>query len=275
MKKSFQRGLNIALIAFTLGACNSISPAQLAETMIAQTAAAVSPTPLPTATATSSPTATFTITPTATRTQKPTRTPTITATYGPLIFTDDLAEPSENWTGCTTCDWQDGVLLMGPYKPVNDLSNMHFTYCKACGRPIGYRMAVDVTYVKGQSDRGFGLVLRDNNDIMVVLEISTYQTLLVGEWDYSAEDWTILNADWRKVLNGLLRAGKKSNHIEVEALPSSNQLTVDYFVNINGKNTFVLFNQPAGPGQVGLELGSHSNQVAFVNFEFEEILEGH
>jgi hypothetical protein len=263
--------LVLAMLACQMGESGP-SAEQIAETMIAQTAAAASPTPLPPTETPIPPTETAT----ATATPPPTATATITPTptpSGPIVFNDDFAATNlKNWKGCTKCDWKDGVLLMGPYKARGDgYSQSDTAICVPCGKPTFYRMAVDVTFVEGYTDRFYGLLVGDGKRYQTSVGISPLQVTAIFRYDYQKREWELLNPSTEKVFSRLVKPGKLTNRIEVLLEPSGvsdGQLTL----KINGSVSYVVYNLPVEPAEVGLYLDWHSIGVAYDNFEFEEIL---
>ena len=134
-----------------------------ANIFASQTAAAPDPTateePTATSTETEVPTATPTIEPSATPTPRPpTATPTETPTPGPVALFDDFSQDNRIWLDCEECSIQNGMLHMGPYTAEGALLQ-HNAICGPCGFVTHYRMAVDVGFVDGQSDRGYGLLI--------------------------------------------------------------------------------------------------------------------
>lgn len=248
------------------------SAEELAETYVAQTADAASPTPLPTDTPL--PTSTFTATstnteiPTDTNTpEPPTETPTDTPIPGPITYYDDFETDTGNWSNCTVCEWADSMLYMGPY-PVKDSYEAYYAICEACGTPTYYRVAVDATYVEGPTDRGFGFLLNSNSDGFFDMEITTWQVWGIWVYDAQYNTWSA-SPGW--MFTGALRASYGTNHIQVRVEPTGNPGYATVFFDVNGSNVKVLYNFRVEPGDVGLLVGFHSIGVVFDNFEFEEI----
>jgi hypothetical protein len=272
----------LVLLGSILVACTAATPDPqiLAATSAAQTAAAASPTPVPTdtpvptATFTPSPVPTDTPVPTATKTPVPSKTPTATVTPGPLVFNDSFAkEDTTAWVNCKVCNWRDNMLVMGPYAPGDESDNSHIVTCKTCGKHTYYRVAVDATFIDGYGDRLFGLDFAENDKERVMLGIDTFQDCIVAKYDFGLDAWQLLNADPNKVWNGMVKVGKHTNHLEVIVKPSGSGVgTVDYYVNLNGRTSFVIYGRPAVPSSVGLMIDYHSMQVAYANFEYEEII---
>ncbi|RPI34726.1 MAG: hypothetical protein EHM70_01960, partial [Chloroflexota bacterium] len=207
-------------------------------------------TPEPTATATA--TSTSTATPTATNTPEPTATSTITPTPGPIVFTDDFSEDKGYWEECNVCEWKHEALYVGPYQP-SDTTEAYVTYYKECGTPEFYKMSVDVTYIEGPTDRGYGIVIRDTGDYMIEFLISTWQITWVSKYDYHLEAWDMLNNTASQIFSGLINPGNSTNRIGVEVRPSGNGQS-DYFIRINNKTYYVLYGQPTEAGRVGISI---------------------
>lgn len=262
---SLKVGLALGCLAMAVTACGGPSTEQLAQTIVAETAAAPTVTPPPSDTPLPSDTPTPSATP-----LPPTETPTITPTPGPVRFEDDFSNDEGNWLECTGCEWREGSLVMGPYPPGADVQAMR-TLCLPCGEHSFLRVAVDVTHVSGQTDRGYGLVFRNTDDELWDFEISPLFLLTVGyRYEYRSRLWELINPNIQQLISGLVRPGKATNHLEVLIEPTGSH-TADIYFRVNDRNAFVLFNRAVEPGQVGLVVGFHSVEVAFDNFEFEEL----
>jgi len=288
----------VLILLFGLASCKKgPSAEELASTHAAETAAAASPTPLPTdtptvtatptdtatptsthtptqtptVTATATPTDTPTNTPTATKTPTPTKTFTPTKTPGPFTFKDDFSSRNlDAWPMCIfNCEWKDGKLYMGPYSDDNDF---HEVLCEACGRYKYYRMSVDTTFVEGYADRPWGLTIAANNSFSVFFGISPFQFAVVSKWDYSVGEWIDLISS-RQQWTTLINPSYGNNHLEVIISPNQAGTGADYTIKINGKNAYVIPSQQARASQVGFAIGWQSMGVWYDNFEFEEIEE--
>lgn len=221
----------------------------------AMTKAAASPTPEPTSTPV----------PTATT------IPTATATPGPLVIEDDFSKDVGRWVECKECLVTSGALYMGPF-PAVDSAEGYTVICKDCGVVDEYKMEVDVTYVSGASDRGFGFVLWENDGYYIDLEITTWQTY--GVWFYDKDEGKSWNA-WYYIMDkptkrsGNIRAGKLTNRIAVEVENRGGERLAT--ISVNGKVLQSNLELKVGPGRVGLVVGLHSLGVSFDNFYFEGI----
>lgn len=202
-----------------------------------------------------------------TNTPIPTETPipTATVTPGPIVIHDDFSVDIGRWIECGQCRIENGVLKMGPY-PISDKGEGYLAICADCGVIQDYKMGVDVTFVDGYTDRGFGLLLRENNGDYVDVEVTTWQ--VYGAWVYkkSLNSWgTILSGDpWK--LSGALYPSYGTNQLEVEVTSSGGSSTVNIYINGQLVNTGTM---PAVSGRVGLVVGLHSLGVSFDNFYFE------
>jgi len=243
----------IVLLA-TLVSCGPSEQA-IAEA-IAQTQAASAPAPL-SAPTDKPPAPTPTDPPAPTATRRPTPTP------GPLALTDDFSRDSGIWGDCEVCSYEAGTLHFGP-SPTSGAYMQHNIVCETCGMVTNYRMAVDVTYIDGPSERGFGLMARWNDEELITYEVTTWQTLDLWRLDYDTSQWTWINGTF----SGSVRPGRQLNHIELLALTNPSG-TVDYSLTVNGRTPIVVFSQPSEGGYVGLTLWGHAIEVAFDNFEFE------
>lgn len=206
--------------------------------------------------------------PTATDTPTPTDTavPTITPTAGPIIIDDDFSTDNGLFK-CDFCKVSDGTLLMGPY-PSELMGNPYFAICSKCGTATNYKMSVDTWYIEGASDRGFGLVLRENDGNLIDLEVSTWQ--VYGVWTYDpaeavGERWGAITDGW---IEGWLKPGRAVNHVEVIMKTEGSQTTLTVMINDKGGRAL---NVDSGSGNVGILVGMHSLGVAFDNFHFEEL----
>ncbi len=263
--------LSVLVLAFAVLACQVGGPSaqEAAETMVAETAAAASPTPLPPTETPVPPTET--ITPTLPPTKTPTITPTATPS-GPLVFSDDFSADNKNWKGCVGCRWQDGVLLMGPYEVKGEGTDQsHTTICIPCGKKSYYRIAVDATFVDGFTDRLYGLLVGDSKKYITYVGISPLQIAVLARGDYEKGYYDLLNASTENVFSKLVRPGKLVNRIEIIVSPAGAG-SADFTMKINGAVSYVATNLPVEPSEVGLYLDWHSVGAAFDNFEFEEIV---
>jgi hypothetical protein len=245
------------------------SAEEVAATMIAETAAAASPTPLPSETPL--PTSTFTPEPTATATLPPTETPTITPTPGPVVFNDDFSAKDTKAWDCTGCRWEAGALFAGPYKVNGDTSEQaHLIFCKACGKATYYRIAVDATFADGYTDRLYGLLVGKGKKYMTILGISPMQFALLARRE-GINDWSVLNASGENVFNKLIKAGKLPNRLEVIVKPAGGG-SADITMMLNGKVSFVATNVAVELSEVGFYFDWHSVGASFDNFEYEELV---
>jgi len=246
-------------LSLLLTACGGSAPA---EQQPAETAPPATDTPVP---------PTSTPLPTATDTPVPTDTavPTITPTTGPIIIDDDFSADNGLFK-CDFCKVSDGALLMGPY-PTELKGNPYYTICSACGTATNYKMSVDTWFVDGASDRGFGLLLRENDGNLIDLEVSTWQ--VYGVWTYNPslatttefKGWGAITDGW---VEGWLKPGRAVNHVDVIMKTEGGQMTLTVTINDKGGRAL---NVESGSGNVGLLVGMHSLGVAFDNFHFEEL----
>ncbi len=241
-----------------------------ANIFASQTAAAPDPTateePTATPTETETPTATPTVEPSPTHTPRPpTATPTDTPTPGPVALFDDFSSDNRIWLDCEECTVRNGMLHMGPYT-AEGACLQHNAICGPCGFVTHYRMAVDVGFVDGQSDRGYGLLISLNEDQMVSMEITPWQTVDAWRLDFHDGYWDWINGTW----TGLVRPNQQINNVEVVVQPAQGGgARTDIFIKVNGKTAFVLYNQVAEAGVVGLTMFGHATEIVFDNFEFE------
>jgi hypothetical protein len=268
MKKLF---LYIFISVLLVSCSSGPSAEEYALTIVAETAAAASPTPEPTSTDLPAPTATFTSSPvpteTPTETPEPTATdtPEPTATPGPFVFADDFSAPTDNWLNCEICSWHDGALFYGPFS-AEGAYQQQIIFCRQCGIVGGYKMSADIRWVEGQSDRGYGLLLNLSDDRLITLDVTPWKT--VDIWKAEADQgwsWDWVNGGVYAAVN----ANNNSNRLEVNVVPTGNPGRADIHVSVNGQSLFVAFNQKFTPGVVGLTMFGHAVEISYDNFYFE------
>jgi hypothetical protein len=201
---------------------------------------------------------------TATPLPPPTATATQTATPGPTIIRDDFSSDTGRWVECGQCKIENGGLHMGPY-PIAFDGAAYVAICSDCGQPQDYKMGVDVTFVDGYTDRGFGLLLREINGSYIDVEITTWQVYSVWVFNKEKNTWgSLFTEGWKPT--GSLRPAAQTNRLETEITSSGGKSTIN--IRINGDlvstNTIDAFT-----GRVGLVVGLHSLGVIFDNFYFE------
>jgi hypothetical protein len=179
-------------------------------------------------------------------------------------FTDSFDSDNGYWQGCEECRWQEGQLLLGPW-PISGAYYQHNVLCAQCGTPRFYRMAVDVLYEEGPSERGFGLLIKWNDEEMITAEVTPWQTMAVWRFDYTDDEWTMLQGD----LYGAVKPGRQVNRLEVEVIPSEGSGKATYAIGVNGKKQIILEGQSSASGLVGLTLFGHATAATFDDFEFE------
>ncbi len=203
----------------------------------------------------------------ATATPLPTETltPTPTVTPGPLVIRDDFSADTGRWQECGQCRIENGALHMGPY-PISEKGEGYLAICSDCGVVRDYKMGVDATFADGFTDRGFGLIIREEDGDYADVEITTWQVYGAWTYDKSINAWgNLLGGDpWR--LSGTLYPSYGTNRLEVEITSQNNNSTLTIHINGQLVNTAQF---PAGSGRVGLVVGLHSLKVAFDNFYFE------
>lgn len=262
----------ITLFALLLTACGANANDQAALNA-ANTQAAIpptvppSPTSIPTDTATPLPTdtptpvPTDTPTPTPTITPTPTDTPTITPTPGPFTFFDDFTTNSGGWEGCELCKWENGGLVVGPFPPT---SNFHYYECTGCGEATYYKIAVDATFLEGQVDRFFGVMVGNADGEQYYLGISPWQFYVVGHHYDSGDSWDVLDMKW----SGVVKASYATNHFEVQVRPGTKPNTADIVFSLNGSDVYVAYGVPAVPTTVGLAMDWHAVTSNYDNWEY-------
>ncbi len=204
--------------------------------------------------------------PTATPLPTSTLSPTPTITPGPLVIRDDFSSDTGRWTECGVCKIEDGVLHMGPY-PISDKGEGYLAICSDCGVVQDYKMGVDATFKDGYTDRGFGLLIRENEGSFADVEITTWQVYGAWVYDKSRNAWgNLLGGDNPWKLHGSLYPSYGTNRLEVEVKTQEGKSTLSIHINGQLVNTAEI---PAVSGRVGLVVGLHSLGVIFDNFYFE------
>ena len=203
----------------------------------------------------------------ATSTPLPTATlsPTPTVTPGPLVIQDDFSSDTGRWKECGMCRIENGTLQMGPY-PISEKGEGYIAICADCGIAQVYKMGVDATFKDGYTDRGFGLVVRENNGSYADVEITTWQVYGGWVYDETKNAWgNLLGGDaWK--LSGSLYPSYGTNRLEVEVTSQGGKSKLSILINGQLVNTTEM---PAISGRVGLVVGLHSLGVVFDNFYFE------
>ena len=219
--------------------------------------------PASTPTATLVPTDTPTpIPPTETPLPTDTPVPTVTPTPGPVIIDDDFSTDAGRFK-CESCYVENGELTIGPFAMVD--SWKPFTVlCSDCGTFSNYKMSVDTWYAAGNSNRGFGIVVRQDDKFSYLVAMSSWQLYNVFEFDQTVAGgagYNTLIGNWSK---GGLGAGRAVHHIDIVMQNGSMTLTIN-----SGFSRIIEL--PSGKGEVGLWVGSWETSAAFDNFHFEEI----
>jgi hypothetical protein len=247
----------VLLFVLLTGACAPAAPEPTATSVPLPTATSVPPTDTPEPTATNTPLPTDT----------PTTTPTITPTPGPVVVMDDFStENRDNWPECDKCSWKNEQLVYGPFDPgTNPMNSLNFTLCTSCGARKYYRMAVDVTFVSGQVDRFFGVVVGDPEEHIYYLGISPWQYYTIRDYDFSKN----LAEQIQGKPSSLVRASRFTNHIEIKIQPgSSGMMDISFYLN---DNLAYKHSVSAFDSSPGLAMSFHSTTVSYDNFEYEEI----
>ncbi len=188
--------------------------------------------------------------------------PTITPTPGPVVVDDDFSTDAGRFK-CDKCVINGGELTIGSF-PMVDSYEPFAALCSDCGTVSNYKMSADIWYVEGNSNFGYGLVLRDDQKENIYLAISSWLVYNVFSFDPSAGGgwgWETLIGNWTK---GGLVAGRGINSVEVLMQDSALSIT------ING-NFSRIVDLPSGSGQVGLYVSNWETGAGFDNFHFEEL----
>jgi hypothetical protein len=95
-----------------------------------------------------------------TATPLPTETPLPTPTPGPIVINDDFSADNGNFK-CESCVVEAGALTIGPF-PMVDSWKPFVAVCEACGTAKNFKLSVETWYAAGNSNRGFGVVVRQD-----------------------------------------------------------------------------------------------------------------
>lgn len=258
-------GIFLLLFVLLLVSCTSAPPPSPTPSSTPIPANTQAPTTPPTST----PTETLPPTPVPipTDTPQPTSTPEVT------FFQDDFSSRTDAWGECENCEWKDDMLYFGPFRPAGvGQDQIFYLLCEACGEHTYYRVAADVTYFEGHGgDRTYGILAGlSGNDFLGAGTITTTQYALYETFDFNSNSWG--GTPFRQF--SAVRPGLATNRIEVTIKSGSMLGRGDIFVDVNGKNVIVLFNQPVEPSKVGLYLGWHSVGVIYDDFEYEVLESG-
>jgi hypothetical protein len=197
-----------------------------------------------------------------TDTPVPTDTPLPTATPGPIVIDDDFSADNGRFK-CESCLVEGGVLTIGTF-PMVDSRKPFTVVCEDCGSFANYKMSVDTWYADGNSNRGFGLVVRQGEKYIYLVAVSSWLKYNVFEFDTTVNGgvgYTSLLGGWGK---GGLGAGRAVHHIDI--VMQGNSMTM-----ILNSDFTRIYELPNGSGQVGLWVGNWETSAAFDNFHFEEI----
>jgi hypothetical protein len=202
-----------------------------------------------------------------TKTPMPTNTPMPTPTKGPIIIDDDFSVDSGRFQ-CDGCSVQDGALIVGAF-PMVDTYAPYMVLCKDCGDAKNYKMSVDTWYIEGNSNAGFGLVLRNvERQYAILMGVSSWQLYNVLYFDKTVDGgrgWFTYLGNWTK---GGLKAGRGVNHIDILVESAAGKSVVTLTINDDYNRSVDL---PSGSGKVGVFVGRWEIGAAFDNFHYEEI----
>jgi hypothetical protein len=199
-----------------------------------------------------------------TETPAPTNTPLPTPTKGPIIIDDDFSTDTGRFK-CETCIVEGGELTMGPFAMV-DSYKPFVALCNDCGSIKNYKMSVDTWYNSGNSQFGWGLVVRQDEKTTYLLAASSWLVYNVFSFDLNTASsggrgYRTLIGNWSK---GGLVAGRGINHFEVVMEDSSMAISINGMLIRN-------LDLKASSGQVGLWVGNWETSALFDNFHFEEL----
>jgi hypothetical protein len=197
-----------------------------------------------------------------TATPLPTETPLPTPTPGPIVVNDDFSADTGNFK-CDSCVIESGALTIGPF-PMVDSWKPFVALCEPCGTAKNFKLSVETWYADGNSNRGFGVVVRQDNKFIYMVAMSSWQVYNVFEFDTTAgggAGYRSLIGNWSK---GGLGAGRAVHFIDITMQDGSMTLTIN-------KDFTRVFEIPSNDGKVGLWTGSWETSASFDNFHYEEI----
>jgi len=168
---------------------------------------------------------------------------------------------------------QNGALLVGPFEqcaedvasfdaPVNCIA-----VCQTCGTGlINYHMQLDIAFADGLSDKGFGVLLRfdDQNGDMLLDREDYYLDIAFNAFE---NEWSIFVhipdevSPWFRIKSGPagLRARNAPNKLEITA--SNNGRIIDIF--LNDSRLAKLTADAPQPGETLIEEWAESGAVGF------------
>jgi hypothetical protein len=201
-----------------------------------------------------------------TETPVPTDTPMPTPTKGPIIIDDDFSTDTGRFK-CEGCSVQDGALIVGAF-PVADTYAPYVVLCDDCGSATDYKMSVDTWYIEGNSNAGFGLVVRNGRQYIVLAAVSSWQLYNVLAYDRTVgggAGWLTYIGPWAK---GGLKAGRGVNHLDILMKSGSGKSIMTLTINDDFSRSVDL---ASGSGEVGVFVGKWEIGAAFDNFHYEEL----
>ena len=175
--------------------------------------------------------------PTDTYTPQP--SPTETLGPQPVLFEDDFSNDTGNWLGCEKCTIERDALLMGPWG-IPGANDQHFAFCRDCGYAVHYRMAVDIQFHDGSASRGYGFVLFISEEFVYTVEITSFQTVALWQYDFQSRAWNLLDGAW----TGAVRGGELVNRVEADIQPGTSPGRVNIFIRVNGSTAIAVYNRP-------------------------------
>ncbi len=188
--------------------------------------------------------------------------PTPVPTQGPIVIDDDFSTDTGRFK-CDNCVIGGGGLTVGPF-PLVDSWKPFVALCSDCGTHANYKMSVETWYASGNSNRGFGLVVRQEKKFMYLVAVSSWQKYTVFEFDQTAgggAGYRHLIGNWSQ---GGLGPGRAVHFIDILMKNGSMTVTLN-------KDFTRAINIPAGSGEVGLWVGSWETSASFDNFHYEEL----
>ena len=260
MKKTF---FLATIILVVLSACAAPAPAPTSVPAVPP----VTEVPASTNTPEVAPTATETAEPTFT--PLPTETPTAVPTVGPITVSDDFSTKTDIWGECENCTWENGVLNYGPFaaKTVGS-DQIWYIVCEACGLHTYYTASADVTFLDGYGTRTYGVLagVSEDGKSIGAATVDTYKDALYETYNFDTNQWGGTN--FKKY--NVVKAGRLTNHIEVQIKPSASVGLSDVIVIVNGTTIITLPDQPSQPTKSGLYIGWYGVGVIFDNFQYQE-----
>jgi hypothetical protein len=127
-----------------------------------------------------------------------------------------------------------------------------------------YKIAVDATFLEGQVDRFFGVMVGNADGEQNYLGISPWQFYVVRHHYDSGDSWDVHDIQW----SGVVKASYATNHYEVEVRPANKPNTADIIFILNGTSIYLAYGVPAKLSTVGIAMDWHAVTANYDNWEY-------